>query len=349
VRRNRKERMKSVHSANRTKIIKANKNPQNMGLKYTTSRVMPKIYGPFDNSLKTKSNNLGRNKIMGIINLLETFDHTYINEIHTKDNLAGCSSYGPLLNKKLNNHKGSFIEMNNDKLQMGGNEVTLDHNEINIKDKIEKPTLSSNHKNGSGFSGQNTTGSDKASDQDRVLKLEQGASEYFVSLSKAKPNTLNTPVNDKYKRGQSYDNRRGRQSRNMERKKKETSLVNTHDQSDNSKNTENQKNTANNAKNQVPTLHHNSSKNLVQRTISQRFLEDSNADEGYRSKQNYKKKHSDNDCIDTLGLEKQYSKTYIKNSYQVPRILITNSKQLNDNNKNKKTSKLKTSKLSDKN
>lgn len=269
VRRNRTERMKSAHSSNRTKDQKDEKKPtkpKNFGMKYTTSRVMPKICGS-TGSFKTKPINPNRTKIMGMINKIDCYEQDNIstNKITIKKDNHGCyqQNYGPLLNKMPDVNKSSFIETNNSKLQMEVNDSISVPHEIDTRNKLNQPTSSSNYNNGSGLSGQHTTISEgKTIDQDRIQKLEQGAKDYLDSLNNANQNPSKNQINDKLKRGKSCDTRRGRQSRNMERKQNETSLVNTEGQSVNSKNIDSQVFNAYDTQNKDTTLNHNSSRNF---------------------------------------------------------------------------------------
>lgn len=201
--------MKSAHSSNRTKDqkdVKMPAKPKNFGMKYTTSRVMPKICGS-TGSFKTKPTNPNRTKIMKMINKIDCYDQDNINtnQIMIAKGNNGCyqQNYGPLLNKVPDVNKSSFIEMNNSKLQMEVNDNLSVPHEIETRNKLNQPTSSSNYKNGSGFSGQDTTISEGKIDNDRVQKLEKGAKDYLDSLNTANQTSSKNPNNDKLKRGKS--------------------------------------------------------------------------------------------------------------------------------------------------
>lgn len=134
----------------------------------------------------------------------------------------------------------------------------------------------------------------------------------------------------------------------MERKQNESSLVNTHGQSVNSKDIDNQVYNAYDTQNKNLTLNNDSSRNFEKPTISKRFLENTNVDGCFLSKYDNQLNLNIN-RNDISGFEDQCSKTFIRNSYQVSGILITNSKQMNDNHKNQKASKMSTNKLGIKN
>mmetsp|Transcript_10956 Transcript_10956/g.9688 ORF Transcript_10956/g.9688 Transcript_10956/m.9688 type:complete len:93 (+) Transcript_10956:150-428(+) len=80
-------------------------------------------------------------------------------------------------------------------------------------------SMGNNYYLGCGLSARNTTVSDKNSDPERITKIDNKAAVYYLHKNDQEGNQ----ASDKLKRGRSADNRRGRESRNLERKDRKDS------------------------------------------------------------------------------------------------------------------------------
>lgn len=204
-------------------------------MKNATSRVYSKMSGSTNEISKSQSTNLVKWKVAKIVIRQENSNNNcsisqvpfpwrkeYLN---TKENQS--SFYGPLVLRKPLSSKSSFVESDPLKLQANAIEV---HSKFNpVKNNVEtrnqliqeKPN--SDYFQSSWISGKNTNTSDNTMEQEKVVKAEEEVNEYFSCLQwddnyQSRGNT-NKTNEDATKRGKSLDNRRGRESRNMERNK----------------------------------------------------------------------------------------------------------------------------------
>ena len=204
-------------------------------MKNATSRVYSKMSGSTNEISKSQSTNLVKWKVAKIVIRQENSNNNcsisqvpfpwrkeYLN---TKENQS--SFYGPLILRKPLSSKSSFVESDPLKLQANAIEV---HSKFNpVKNNVEtrnqliqeKPN--SDYFQSSWISGKNTNTSDNTMEQEKVVKAEEEVNEYFSCLQwddnyQSRGNT-NKTNEDATKRGKSLDNRRGRESRNMERNK----------------------------------------------------------------------------------------------------------------------------------
>eukprot|EP00344_Euplotes_crassus_P009521 CAMPEP_0197019500 /NCGR_PEP_ID=MMETSP1380-20130617/80737_1 /TAXON_ID=5936 /ORGANISM="Euplotes crassus, Strain CT5" /LENGTH=492 /DNA_ID=CAMNT_0042446935 /DNA_START=802 /DNA_END=2281 /DNA_ORIENTATION=+ len=256
-RRDRKERMRSSHSQNRVTSTQNIPTKNTYVTKESKSKAVPKICGNNKDSFQEAENDTGKDRIKEMLRKIDSLEESSINlhktEISEKYMLPHAKkyqvfkkserlNYGPLLSKNPASGKNSFIENNKMKLQ-----VTRDAQDPSRKKKetlnhiVSQESLNSNYFQRSGFSGQNTTASDKNSEQEKNQTKKEESNNYYSSINFLGSNAgTNSQSTDVLKRGRSVEMRRGRASRNKERirktgSKKEDSNLNRLNQNNSKK------------------------------------------------------------------------------------------------------------------
>lgn len=208
-------------------------------MKNATSRVYSKMAGSTADIPKSQSTNIVKCKVAKIVINADSSntnqDSSSSNQVpfpcskdyfNTKEN--NSSFYAPLVLRKPLSSKGSFVDSDQLKLQSNAIEVQSKFNPVKANVETRNQQIESNanadYFQGSWISGKNTNTSDNAVDQEKAVKAEGEANEYFScfqSDTNYQSRKGTSKANDESnKRGKSVDNRRGRESRNMERNMK---------------------------------------------------------------------------------------------------------------------------------
>jgi hypothetical protein len=341
-RRNRKERLKSAHSSQReNQTQNESSKPKSFTMKKIISKVVPKIYGTSGEKFQTLSYESGKSKIQ---NMLEQISSVQVEDLK-KESLQGQSKpegyslYGPLLKRKPFKGKSSFIDTDKAKLTMNhvysSNDLKIENLQIETRNWLNTGTGTTSAYFESVFSGKNTTASGENSEQDKIKFRENIDTDaenlkndlYFKSN---KGTDENSSSQNNIKRGKSWDNRRGRKSRNLERRMMQNSSSKLKPQDSNnniviSDNTNWGSSGSKSPNNDPKWSIENKSSFNTKKTISKRILGEEKANQIYTEKLGKNFKVDSKNQL--FGLEGECSRTFIRKSYKVHDISTYSSQQ----------------------